>query len=483
MRAVVDNPELAELHGVRSGTVTATSWAVGTSLAGLATILLAPGLSMSITDLSLLVVSAFAAAAIGRLTSTMWTFVGGILLGVLSSYLVGYLPSTNEIVSSLSSSMPFIVLFVVLAVTGQRNLTFERIKTSPEPKPLRLHYGAILGVLCVAATALLGPTLSNFNALVAGTGLVYVSILLSLVLVTGMAGQISLAQLSFVGIGAVLIAHLTSTMPWILAAVCACAITGLCGAVVSLAALKLRGLYLALSSLAFAVLMDSMVFPNSHVMGAYGQSLNVPAFSILGHHLSSAQSQLPLLAALAVLFALFITWLKRGKYGRFLNALKDGPAAASALGLNQLNTKLIVVFISCAMAGLAGCFYGSLQGQIAGTQFNYLLSLSALLILATYGMTSISGAVVGSIFYVILFLLLPKWISNGTLVQTIQPYAIALGILNLALHPEGVIAQQRESFRRLRTRWASRGAARSPVGSEAVFETELEINRHDAAGV
>jgi len=84
----------------------------GTALAGLAAILAAPMLSLSVGELSLLVVSAYAAAIIGRLTSTLWTFVGGLALGILTSLLVGYLPSSSSLVQNLAQAAPFLLLFV-----------------------------------------------------------------------------------------------------------------------------------------------------------------------------------------------------------------------------------------------------------------------------------------------------------------------------------------------------------------------------------
>jgi ABC-type branched-subunit amino acid transport system permease subunit len=80
-------------------------------------------------------------------------------------------------------------------------------------------------------------------------------------------------------------------------------------------------------------------------------------------------------------------------------------------------------------------------GQVGADQFNYTTSLSALLILAIYGLSSVPGAIIGAVFFVVLYQLLPVWISSTTVVEGLQPFLIALGVLNLVVHPEGVVAQ------------------------------------------
>jgi len=109
MRAVVDNPELCAIKGSSPNRITAASWALGSMLAGLAAILIAPGLNLEVNGLSLLVVQAYAAAVVGRLQNLPATFAGALVLGVSQSMFVGYLPQDNEIVRNLKQAVPFIV--------------------------------------------------------------------------------------------------------------------------------------------------------------------------------------------------------------------------------------------------------------------------------------------------------------------------------------------------------------------------------------
>jgi branched-chain amino acid transport system permease protein len=469
MRGVVDDRDLTQLNGLNPRMVTSLSWAIGTALAALAAILLAPGVSMDITTLSLLVVSAYGAAIVGGLTSLPWAFVGAMILGIGSSFMVGYLPPTN-LFQNVTDAAPFILLFIVLSLRRPRYGEQERIASFREPRPPRLWKMIAMIVAGVVLVILAVPHMSSVYQLVVGNGIIYAGILLSLILVTGMAGQVSLAQFSFLGFGDVLLSHLTTGahLPYWAALIVATVSTGLLGAIVALPALRLRGLYLALSTLAFALLMDNVFFASSAPPSIFG--LTARSYTSV--------------AAVAVVFvglcAVGILVLRQRHFGRALAALRDAPAAASALGLNVVRTKLIVLALASGMAGLMGCLYGSLFQQALSSQFVYLNSLTALLILSIYGVTSVSGAFVGAGFFSIFYLMIPNWITNQNIVSAIQPLGIGLAVFALAQHPEGAIAQNRDSFARWRGRRALRavtvvadaGLAAVPEASAAIGVAE-----------
>jgi branched-chain amino acid transport system permease protein len=447
MRAVVDDRDLTAMHGVDPRRVTSISWALGCSLAALSAILIAPGLSMSIDALSLLVVSAYAAAIIGGLKSVPVTFAGAIFLGVVTSLLIGYLPPENELVQDLGPALPFLVLFVALVVR-RGEIGLQRVEVFNEPGPPRLRTTAAIGVVAVLVAIVVAPSLSGFDALAVGIGLVYAGLLLSLVLMSGMAGQVSLAQLAFAGVGGVVVSHIGDGLPYWLSLLVGVAAAAVVGVLVALPALRLRGLYLALSTLAFAVLMDKVVFVNSHVFTTTGGAIPVRAPEIFGLKADSLNSMIPLLTAVVALYAIGILALRRGRYGRQLAAMRDAPAAASALGMNIVWTKLVVFGAAAGMAGLMGVLWGGLSHQVIASQFNYIASLFALLILVIWGITSVPGAILGAVFYAIAFLYLPKWITDQDLVNLIQPLSVGLAIFGLAQHPEGIVAQWRGYIRR-----------------------------------
>ena len=115
MRAAVDDRPLSSLNGARPNRVSMLAWAIGTSLAALGGILIAPGIALDAPSLSLLIVSAYAAAIFGRLRSLPLTFLGAIVVGCAEGYLTGYLPQ-NQYLSGLRLAIPAIILFIVLLV-------------------------------------------------------------------------------------------------------------------------------------------------------------------------------------------------------------------------------------------------------------------------------------------------------------------------------------------------------------------------------
>ncbi len=475
MRGVVDDRALTELHGINPGRVTSLSWAIGISLAALAAILLAPGVSMDISTLSLLVVSAYGAAIVGGLTSLPLTFVGAMILGIGSSLMVGYLPP-NNFDQNITSAAPFILLFVVLWLRRPRYADQERVQTFREPRPPGVPVMVALAAGLLVAVILVAPQLSAVYQLVVVNGIIYVGVLLSLILLTGMAGQVSLAQFSFLGFGDVLLSHLSTGagLPYWAAVIVATVSSALLGGLVALPALRLRGLYLALATLAFALLMDNVFFASSRVFPEQGTGIPVPVPNIFGLKANTYPSMAAVATVFVCAYAIGILILRQRSFGRALTAIRDAPAAASALGLNVVRTKLIVFAVASGMAGLMGCFYGGVYHQALASQFIYLNSLTLLLILAIQGMTSVTGAFVGGLFYALFYLMIPNWITDQNVVGAIQPLGIGLAIFALAQHPEGVIAQNRAQIAAWRQRRRVTPAVAAPGQGAAAAPAPVE---------
>ncbi len=443
MRAVVDNPELCAIKGLSPNRVTAASWALGSMLAGLAAILIAPGLNLEVNTLSLLVVSAYAAAVVGRMQSLPATFAGAIVLGMSQTMLIGYLPQDNELVRNLKPAMPFLLLFAALLLRPERRLP-ERASTHAEPAPPTLPLTSLVGVAAVVAAWFVSSQLSDFQLLVGSKGLVFGCITLSLVLLTGLSGQVSLMQMSFAGVGAVTVGKLGADVPWLLAVVLAAVGAGAIGCLVALPVLRLRGIYLALCTLAFAILMDGLFFGNSKVLGG-GESLAVPRPEIFGIDLSSEQAMFVLLAAALALYANIFLAVRRSAFGRMLSALRDSPTASQMMGMDLVSLKLRVFGLSAMLAGGAGALLGALQVRVGGLDFLYFRSLTVLLVATIFGITSVSGALLGAGFFVIL----PEVLRNvesgggGPGSEALQPLIIGLLAIIVARRPEGLAGQLR----------------------------------------
>ena len=443
MRAVVDNPELCSVKGLSPNVVTAASWAMGASLAGLAAILIAPGLNLEVNTLSLLVVSAYAAAVVGRLQNLPATFIGALILGVSQQLAVGYLPTDNEWLANLRPALPFVLLFAALLARSETRLP-EKLKTHADPAPPPLRTGIAIGAVAVAIGIALSGQLSAFQLLIGSKGLIFACIVLSLVLLTGISGQVSLMQMSFVGIGAVLMGKLPDGLPYLLALAIAAVVTGLVGVLVALPAVRLRGIYLALSTLAFAILMDNVVFGNRNVLGG-GTTLQVPRPSIFGYDFTSEQALFGVLLVVAAIFANVFLMVRRSRFGRLLTAVRDAPNACQTLGMNVTRAKLKVFFLSAMLAGIAGAFFGGLQSRVGQLDFLYFRSLTVLLVATIFGITSVSGAFLGAAFFVVLPELTRGADSSGG--QALQPLIIGLLAIATARRQEGVAGRIREYLR------------------------------------
>jgi len=445
MRAVVDNPELCAVKGLDPNGVTAASWALGSMLAGLAAILIAPGLNLEVNTLSLLVVSAYAAAVVGRMQSLPATFAGALALGISQTLLVGYLPQDNELVRNLKPAMPFLLLFAALLLRPERRLP-ERARTHGEPAPPPLGTTIGLGAGAVLAALVVSGRLSDFQLLVGSKALLFSCITLSLVLLTGLSGQVSLMQMSFAGIGAVVVGKLGADVPWLLGLLLAAVTAGVVGCLVALPVLRLRGIYLALCTLAFAILMDGLVFGNSRLLGG-GGTLAVPRPDILGIDVSSEQAMFVLATAAVALYANVFLAVRRSAFGRMLSALRDSPTASQMMGMDLTGVKLRVFGLSALLAGSAGALLGALQVRVGALDFLYFRSLTVLLVATIFGITSVSGALLGAGFFVVLPELLRAVGSadggGATGSQALQPLIIGLMAIAVARRPEGLAGQLR----------------------------------------
>jgi branched-chain amino acid transport system permease protein len=430
MRGVVDNRPLIGLFGGRPAGLSTLSWAIGASLASVAGILVAPRLQLQPLILTLLVIDAYAAAMIGRLRSLPMTFLGALIVGLASSYALGYIPSSGiwsstPIQGLLTLSVPSVILFIVLLV-----LPMHRIRTGAAQRhaPLApagfvrsLQGGALLVAAVVVAVSFMGPG----NIVKLGIGLAFALVCLSLVPLTGYGGFVSICQLTFAGLGAFAMyrfgGHGGSLVGLLMAAV----IAGAVGALVALPALRLRGLYLALATMAFASAMDNAFFPWSAVFGFNG-SVVVATPNLFGLHVSSNKAFTIFLAVVFALFSIGILALRRGPFGRVLVGMKDSEAACATLGLSLTTTKLAVFTLSAAMAGVAGALFGAAQSVAGATNFEMFESLLILAVVAIGGASVCSGALAGGL-------------ALGFLPAGATDVFIGAGTVILAFYPDGVL--------------------------------------------
>ena len=440
MRAVVDDRNLLGLNGARPDQMSMLSWAIGASMASVAGILLAPVLQLDVVVLTLLVVNGYAAAMVGRLRSLPLTFAGAVILGLIESYTIGYVNLTGWLIG-LRPALPTVFLFIVLLALPESRLRAGRLVGSLMPRVPGFRRSVLGAVGLVAAAGVMSFILSPANLIRAGEGLALAIIMLSLVLLTGYGGQVSLCQMTFAGVGAFAMAKYGGNGS-IVGLLAAGALAALVGGLVALPSLRLQGLYLALSTMAFALLAEKMFFPNEHVFGNFG-SLKVGRLDILGISFDGERAYFVLLAFMFALFGIFVLWIRRGTFGRLLAAMRDSPVACATLGLSLTRTKLAVFMIAAGMAGVGGALYGGLKTTAGSTDFLMLRSLPLLLLAVIGGITSVGGALLGGILYALPGIAPWAWVGNYQFLWT------GIAAVTMGRNPNGVAYLITERLRKI----------------------------------
>jgi branched-subunit amino acid ABC-type transport system permease component len=440
MRAVVDDPDLLQLNGGRPERLATISWAGGAFLAALAGILITPiqGTAMSANALTLLVIDAFAAAMFGRLRSLPRTFVGGIVLGLIGSYVIAYFPAAEWTwTGSFRTAIPMILLFIVLLLLPQDRLRGATVLRTRErfrmPTMRTAWIGALVLVVVVfALRVVMEATAINTLAF----GVTFALVALSLVLLTGYAGEINLAALSFGAIGTIIVYHFgvsgsgpsarTTLLGFVLAGV-VCAVVG---ALVALPALRLRGLYLALATMAFGVFVSRMVLTEIGERELFGVrfsifeggSLTIPRPEIGPLDFTDNGDFLMLVTVLFALLGVALVALRHSGYGRRLSAMKDSPAACATLGMSVVRLKLSVFMMSAAIAGIGGALMSSQLGSVNLDRFDIFLSLALLLLTVVGGIGYVAAALFSGILNGAAFLAMQNTLTKlGNDYVTLEP--------------------------------------------------------------
>jgi branched-chain amino acid transport system permease protein len=216
-------------------------------------------------------------------------------------------------------------------------------------------------------------------------------------------------------------------------------LAGAVGAIVTLPALRLQGLYLALATMAFAVFMDQMVFTQAGVFG-FGAGIEVDRVRLLGISFGSEGAFVILLAVVFALVSIGLLALRRGPFGRLLAAMRDSEVACATLGLSLARTKFAVFGLSAGLAGLAGAMYAGLRSTAGPNDFLMLTSLPILLLAVVGGINSPSGALIGGIIYALLPVLQEKAAAVGGLIFLM----IGAAAVSLGRNPNGLAAMLAE---------------------------------------
>jgi ABC-type branched-subunit amino acid transport system ATPase component/branched-subunit amino acid ABC-type transport system permease component len=393
MRGIVDDPELLDLTGENPTRIRRSAWIIGTVFATVAGLLISPSLGLDATVITLLVVQAFGAAAIGYFSSLPLTFVGGLVVGLLASFGAKYSVDVSWL-SGLPAGIPFIALFIVLIFTPARKLADRRPRPGlPVPRPWQAPPRIrLLGGVLTFVAFLLIPPLAGWNITAWTSAVILIPMFLSVGLLARTSGLISLCQYTFAAIGAAAFGHFAGEwhIPWLVAVLMAAVVALPVGALVAIPAIRLSGVFLAVATLGLAIFVGNVLFSTSWMFGVTSSGVHTPQpnVSIAGIHLNSPNGFYYLVVVFALAASILILAIEASRMGRMLRALGDSPTVLEVQGLN-VNVILTVVFcISAAMAGVVGVLIGAQFQYALADQFQWFNSVQVVaLVLIVVGGT------------------------------------------------------------------------------------------------
>ncbi len=453
MRAVADDPEAAGLLGMPVRRVSLTAWGLGCGLSALSGVLVTPLLA-SLDTLTLVVftIQALAAALIGRLQSLPLTLLGGLALGlvqpVVRHALQGHgLSGTNELVA----------LVVVLVALMARKRTGRGdvgggglVPASQVPMPALRLLGPALAAGAVIAVLLpmLGSTSFTIDlSLVA----IWALAVLSIVLLTGVVGQVSVCQgvfMAFGGYGAAI--ALDHHVPFVLALLLGGALAAGVAALVALPALRLQPLELAIATLSLAFCADTFLYHWTPLVSASsGRPLPRPGFAPVDTP-AGQRVYFWLVLVLFVAAAFGVASLRRGRTGAALTALRSSEAATSAMGFSVTSAKLRGFATAGFLAGVAGAGYAGLNQIATGAAFDTTRSIMLLAYAVVAGVGSVPGALLGGVIVTLSTLSFGSStdIASGFSASAIAALTGVVLVLVLRFAPEGVTGLAARAARR-----------------------------------
>jgi branched-chain amino acid transport system permease protein len=506
-RAASENEKGAVLLGFSPELLAGANWVISTLITGLLGIFAATiQRSVDPSVLPALIIPALSAALVGSFTSFGWTTFAAFVLGMQFG-LVKYLEIQHDwFPSSFGTPMPgaerllpLLVIGLVLFLRGKSlptrgAISAGRLPFSPTPPKWAIRWGAPALALTAATLGLFvfGPT----YRLALSNTLIGIIICLSIVVITGYVGQISLAQMAFAGISAYLVSKVTTEgplriplpfsdyqlaiipdMPFPLPIIFGGLVAMLVGVVVALPALRVRGVNLAIVTLAFAVAVDKVVFANGSVNGGMsGAAVSAPKsivearevrFKIFGISAGDGMQPNPMTTVFVLIVVVILGYavanLRRSATGRRMLALRSNERAAAAAGVNVSATKILAFAFSAFIAGVGGAVIAYKTGNVTTDKFDYTKSLSYLTFAYLGGIASVYGAISAGMM------------AAGGLMFTIMSeemgvpseFTLILGGLGLIItaiaNPEGVAGATRSTLLAARSRLGPRFAARPAV--------------------
>ncbi|GAC1311880.1 MAG: branched-chain amino acid ABC transporter permease/ATP-binding protein [Acidimicrobiales bacterium] len=455
VRAGADNADAAQLAGIGTRRIATTVWAIAGVVATFTVILINPlqGLNPSQVTPALgpaLLLRALAAGLAGRLRSLPRALIGGVVIGMVEAFLQANEQTRGFLTSGFIDAVLLVVVLVTVTVGGEREpvrdtgssaatLEARSSQAAPSRSAPRLvrwaaaHPGATGWILLSTVAVGLPVVVTNPGSLYLVTRmLLYALVGLSLTVLTGWSGQLSLGQIAFFGLGALCTAALTSRGVPFAAAVVEGGIAGVFASLLlGVPALRVRGLFLAITTLGFAVAAQSWLFG----LGVFGGPDGVlfVAKPALGRFTFGYRPYYWLCLAVVGVASAAIARLRTTGVARGVIAAESNADRAAALGVSPTIARLSAFAIAGGLAALAGGLFAGLKGSVGFADFGVYESLAVVSIVVIGGLGSVPGALLGAAFV----LGIPAIFGSSTVATFLTS---SVGLLVVLLYLPGGIA-------------------------------------------
>jgi ABC-type branched-subunit amino acid transport system ATPase component/ABC-type branched-subunit amino acid transport system permease subunit len=504
IRASADSIERAQLLGIPVRRLSTITWMVAAGLSGVGAILSAPivGQNVGVVSGPSTLLIPLAAAVLAGMESLPLTVVWSVILSVVAQ---ASFWSYHQ--APYSDVLDFVLILVALLVqrrsSGRADAALDDFGARREFRPIPavvahlpvVRVTRVVGTLVLLATAAILPLhLAEPRLVTMAYVAIYGIIAVSLVVLTGWGGQISLGQYALVGMGAAmtgaLLVHAHSHL--FLAMAGAMVVGALVASFVGLPALRIQGLYLAVTTLAFAVAVSSFVLSSAYIPWLNPSQVTPPVL-FKRFDLSSPYSLYEFSLLVLVVALVCVRNLRRSWGGRTIVAVRDNPRAAASYGISPLKTRLLAFCISGALAGLAGSLIVLAQHGIPQppTGFPPDESVNVFVMAVIGGIGTLTGGVLGAVFVRGAYFLPDVWqlvVTGGGLVVLLLVFPDGLAGIVFRIRDRVVVWVARR--RGIEDPWAAEdqrppaqtklGLA-SPTAARAAVETIGLLHEHATA--
>ncbi|MFE0751909.1 ABC transporter permease [Gordonia sp. NPDC058843] len=458
-RAGSEDELAARLSGYSPDRLAGIVWVLTGAATGLIAVLASFTIGLTETSYTFFVIPALAVALVGRLTSFGIACAAGLVLGAFQSVITwlttkDWWPEWAQ--AGLGDAVPFIIVVIALFLLGGRIPSRGSLGEVRMPAVRIPRIRLIPTVVCIAVVVAAIFLTSGSWRFGVVTSVILSLIALSLVLLTGYLGQISLASMAFAGAAGFALSKLTTNwdVPFPFSMIFAALIATGLGVLVGVPALRIRGAQLAVVTLAAALAIQSFVFNNPAITSFEGNLIADPTIFGLdlgvrdGTNLVTIRFSLMVLIVVAIATLVVLRFMG-GSTGRAFLAVRSNERAAASVGINVASTKLLGFALSAFLAGIGGCLIGYSRGQLSAGSFTVMIGLTLLAMTYVGGITSFAGAVLAGIIgpLGVGYVFLNQTLSLG---EYYELFAAGSLLLMAVLNPVGVAGAVSEFGERIR---------------------------------